>query len=242
VESSDAFRFDRFGSEMKNYVVFNTSQAGRCLIKKGETVAQIVNGVKLAQGEGFITEGVFIYGFPEETFEDRLRCFSLAQKLKLDRVRFNNLIPYPGTRVFEIAKEQNRLTIHKCWSNFNSAGAASSGIGSNFVIPYIPDGTTNGALQGSILISNIMFYLNFKSLSKMITPTRNPSGIGFELTFRQLFQPVKLINLFMAVFSMAFRLFFFLLKERECRRFLMGVILSKFPELDPPVHKALFEK
>ena len=50
VASSDTFRFDRFGSEMKNYVIFRTAQAGNCMIKKGETETLY----KLEQGQEII--------------------------------------------------------------------------------------------------------------------------------------------------------------------------------------------
>ena len=50
VAGSDAFRFDRFGSEMKNYVIFRTAQAGNCMIKKGETETLY----KLEQGQEII--------------------------------------------------------------------------------------------------------------------------------------------------------------------------------------------
>lgn len=50
VVPSDIARFDRFGSEMKNYVIFRTAQAGNCMIKKGETDTLY----KLEQGQEII--------------------------------------------------------------------------------------------------------------------------------------------------------------------------------------------
>lgn len=211
------------------------------LIDKGETIAEIIHGAKLAVKEGFNIEGVFIFGFPGETLKDRLRCFRLAREIGLARVRVNNVIPYPGTRLYDMLVKQKRLNVQKGWTNFNSAGAASSRLASNFTLPFVPSGTTDGALQGEVLAANMLFYLNFGKLRNMITKTRQPSGIGFELTFRQLFQPVKVINFILAVGTMLTRAVWFLLTEAECRRFLWLILTGRFPDFEPSVRSALDE-
>jgi len=211
------------------------------LIDKGETIPEIIHGAKLAVKEGFEIEGVFIFGFPGETLKDRLRCFRLAHEINLARVRVNNVIPYPGTRLYDMLMEQKRLTIQKGWTNFNSAGAASSRLASKFALPFVPIGTTDGALQGEVLTANILFYINFKKLKNMITKTRQPSGIGFELTFRQLFQPVKIINFILAVGTMLTRAVWFLLTEKECRQFLWRILTGRLPEFESSVREALDE-
>ena len=202
------------------------------MIGKKETLAQLIKGTHMAQQEGFNVEGVYIFGFPNESFEDRLRCFRMATKLDLGRARFNNLTPYPGTQIYHMAKESGKLIIQKDWQNFNSAGATSSLLGSGFVLPFVPDGTTDGALQGSVLLANTLFYLNPRKLLNMVTPTRKASGIGFEFTFRQLLQPVKIINFALAISTMGIRMLYRLITERECRRFLWAIVTNRLPELN----------
>lgn len=215
------------------------SEAIMTLIEKKETVAEVVKGARLASQEGFNVEGVFIFGFPGETLEDRLRCFRLAREVGLGRARFNNVIPYPGCRLYDMAKKEGRLTILKNWSNFNSAGAVSSRLGSGYVLPYVPNGTTDGALQGDVLLATMLFYFNSRKLGKMVTSKREPSGIGFELTFRQLLEPVKIACFILAVATMILRTTWFLVGQKECRRFLRAILMNRLPDFDSGIHEAL---
>lgn len=173
--------------------------------------------------------------------DDRLCCFRLARDVGLGLARFNNITPYPGCKLYDIAQEQGRLTIHKNWSNFNSAGAASSRLGSSFALPYVPEGTAGGALQGKVLLTNMLFYSNPRKLSNMITPTRKPSGIDFELTFRQLLKPVKIVRFVLAVTTMVLRTLWFLVAEKERRRFLWAILTDHLPDFEPAVRRALDE-
>lgn len=209
------------------------------LIDKKETVAEVAKGVRMARQEGFNVEGVFIFGFPGETMKDRLRCLRLAGDVGLGRARFNNVIPYPGCRLYDMAKKEGRLTVRKDWGNFNSAGAVSSRLGRAYILPYVPEGTTNGGLQGDVLLATVLFYLSPRKLGKMVTPKREPSGIGFELTFRQLLQPVKIAYFIFAVATIILRTLWFLLTEKECRGFLWAILTGRLPELEPSVNEAL---
>jgi radical SAM superfamily enzyme YgiQ (UPF0313 family) len=60
------------------------------------------------------TSSMFIMGFPEETAETLEDTYRLICDLKLDLNYVFNLIPFPGTRVFKQALEDNLLT-----DNFN---------------------------------------------------------------------------------------------------------------------------
>ena len=90
------------------------------VIKKGETVAQCIEAVKMAKEIGFHVSATFIYGLPGETHQDRLDSVLLSKNLKLDMVRYNNATPYPGTELYEIARKENRLNIQGIYENFNS--------------------------------------------------------------------------------------------------------------------------
>ena len=183
-------------------------------INKKETVAKIVEGTRMARRLGFSVEGTIIFGFPAETFEDRLRGFSLAQRLGLGRVRFNNLTPYPGTRLFDMAVQEGRLSITEGWANFNSAGATASKLCSGFVLPYVPHGTTDGALQGEVLWANILSYLSIKRIFRMITPSRQPTGIGFQFTFMQFLRPARIFRLALALATVAVRAMWWFVFEK----------------------------
>jgi anaerobic magnesium-protoporphyrin IX monomethyl ester cyclase len=225
------------GFKTISFGIETSSERLMAFIRKKETLAHIVQKALLAKSYGLLTEGVFIFGFPGETFDDRLRAVKLAKEMGLGRLRFNNLTPYPGTHVYEIALEEKRLTIQSGWGNFNSAGAASAKIGSRFVIPYVPQGTTDGAIQGEVILSNI--YSSFRQVFHMVTATKEPSGMGFELTFRELLKPRKAINLSLAILNVMARTVWFLMTERECCRFLMRIMRNVYPEMDSAVRQAL---
>jgi anaerobic magnesium-protoporphyrin IX monomethyl ester cyclase len=213
------------------------SEAVMARINKKEKVADILDTALRVKKQGFETEGAIIFGFPEETYEDRLKGVALAQRMGLTRVRFNNLSPYPGTPVFHTARASGELHIEEGWANFISAGATATKLGSGFRLPYVPEGTTNGALQGEVLIANLFSTVRDR-LSNMITRERKPSGMGFELTFYQLLYPRKLYHLFMAFSTILLRLSWFLLTEAECRKFFFTVLFNRFPPMDPEVEEA----
>lgn len=141
------------------------------LIKKGETVEDNIRGVKLAKKFGFRVNATFIMGLPTETREERLSSYRLARKLSIDYARFNNACPYPGTRLYEIAKEENRLNVGKNWENLNTVGALVES--SN--LPYTPLACDEKELRRDILRANYSFWLRPKSIFLLLMG-KNQSG------------------------------------------------------------------
>lgn len=134
------------------------------IIKKGESVADVIHGVKLAKRHGFTVGGVFIMGLPTETKEERHACLRLARELSLDFVRFNNACPYPGTELFNIAKRENRLRVEENWGNFTSLGAFVGG----FKLPYVPTTCTEEELKRDIIKANNSFFLTAKGIFTLL--------------------------------------------------------------------------
>jgi len=72
-------------------------------LAKGETVAEIVRGVKMAKDNGFAVMVTTMVGFPWETEEHLRRTWEVARELLLYRAKpgdcleANIVIPYPGT-------------------------------------------------------------------------------------------------------------------------------------------------
>ena len=77
------------------------------IIKKAETIETIERAVKDACDLGFFVKLFFIIGSPGETREDIEDSLRLAQKYPIHRVYLNNPMPYPGTELFEIIKQNN---------------------------------------------------------------------------------------------------------------------------------------
>jgi radical SAM superfamily enzyme YgiQ (UPF0313 family) len=90
-------------------------------IKKGITIEQAVNAVKIAKDLKLHTETGFIIGHPDETAETAYQTIYLASRLNTNYVQLGIMVPYPGTEVAEMAK--NGLGGYKLlsydWSDYN---------------------------------------------------------------------------------------------------------------------------
>lgn len=147
------------------------------VIKKGETVAQCVEAVKMAKKIGFHVSATFIYGFPGETHEDRMKCAALSNELKLDMVRFNNATPYPGTELYQIAKNEGRLNVQGLYDNFVSVSTFIENPFHKIPFSYVPEGNTESQMRHDILLSYFKFYFDRDRFLRMFT--RPDLGAGW---------------------------------------------------------------
>lgn len=145
------------------------------VINKKETVETNIKALKLAKRYGFQLSGTFILGLPTETKEERLQSYKLARKY-LDYVRFNNATPYPGTKLYEIAKEEGRLNAGKDWENLNACGTLVEGAFSNKRLAYVPIGTSEIELKKDILKYNLFFSFRWKVVRDLLNRKKGTSG------------------------------------------------------------------
>lgn len=78
-------------------------------LKKGITPQDIENAFRIAREAGLKTFATFILGCPGETVEDIKKTEKLSKKIS-SRVNFLILVPYPGSELFKMAKENNWFT------------------------------------------------------------------------------------------------------------------------------------
>jgi len=93
-----------------NYIAFGIDGGNNKMLKlnkKGETIEQIEDAIKNATELGFDVKIFVITGMPGETMEDIEDSLRFVQKYPVRRVLLNNPIPYPGTELFEIVKDNN---------------------------------------------------------------------------------------------------------------------------------------
>lgn len=93
-------------------------------LNKGITVQDIEKAFRYAQEAGLKTFATFILGSPGETLEDIRETDNLARKISA-KVSFLILVPYPGSEVFEMAKENRwfvdeELHFSEDWTNKQS--------------------------------------------------------------------------------------------------------------------------
>jgi radical SAM superfamily enzyme YgiQ (UPF0313 family) len=164
------FRSIFFGMETASEAVMKT-------IKKGETVAQCAEGVRLARQAGFHTSATFIYALPGETHKDRMDCVKLSRELQLDMVRYNNATPYPGTELYEIAERQKRLNVHGTYENFNSVSTFIENPFRKIPFSYVPEGNTEEEIRHDMLFSYFSFYFDLRRLKKILS--RPDQGVSW---------------------------------------------------------------
>ncbi len=146
------------------------------LIDKKETVEEIINGIKLTKKHGLQVSSTFILGLPTETKEERRATYRLAKELSLDYVRFNNATPYPGTKLYEIAVEENRFNPGKDWENLNACGTLVESPFKENPLAYVPCTASEDDLRHDILKYNLYYSFRPQSIYKILKEKTGPAG------------------------------------------------------------------
>ena len=87
------------------------------IISKGITLTQAERAINLIKKVNLNTFGSFIIGIPGETVKTIKKTIDFAKKLSPSFAQFTICTPYPGTKLFEIAKEKGWL-LTKDWSKY----------------------------------------------------------------------------------------------------------------------------
>ena len=87
------------------------------IIDKGITLPQIEKTINLIKKVNINSFGSFILGIPGETVKTIKKTINFAKKLNPSFVQFSICTPYPGTKLFEMAKEKGWL-LTKDWSKY----------------------------------------------------------------------------------------------------------------------------
>jgi anaerobic magnesium-protoporphyrin IX monomethyl ester cyclase len=77
------------------------------VVKKGETMEDIEGAIQNACELGYSIKLFFVIGNPTETPEDVEDMVRISRRYPVQEVHFNNVVPYPGTELYEWVKENN---------------------------------------------------------------------------------------------------------------------------------------
>jgi len=102
-------KMKRAGCSAIYYGVESASPAILRYYRKKINLDKVKRAVKLTKDLGIITICSFIIGSPYETKEDMKATLKFALKLDPDYAQFSILTPYPGTEIYEEAKEKGLL-------------------------------------------------------------------------------------------------------------------------------------
>ena len=144
--------------------------------QKEQTVAQHLEAVRLCKKYGLKVSLFMIYGFPGESKEDREETFRVIQESKVGYVKFNNLIPYPGTPIYQRAQNEGKLHIADGWLNFNSTLSITRSIFDTTPLPYVPEGVTEYELKRDIIRRNLQYYFRWKIVTSILMRDK---GVGW---------------------------------------------------------------
>lgn len=188
------------------------------VINKGETVQKCYEAVQLARRIGFHVTATFMMGLPTETHADRMQSVRHAIKSGLDKARFNNATPYPGTKLFEMAKADGGLRIIGRYDNFLTVSTIVESPWSPITLSYVPPGMTERELKNDILFGYLCMNLNIHKIGEFLTRrSGGKSSARSQKNWRQkIIHLGKAISL-AAMLSVKFTsLIFHFLLRRDC--------------------------
>ncbi|MBW1863322.1 MAG: radical SAM protein [Deltaproteobacteria bacterium] len=99
------------GCKMIRLGVESGSQDVLDRIRKGLTLKQIEDGFRLVKRHGIQALGGFMFGFPYDSRATVEQTIQFAKKLSPDQVQFSINMCYPGTSLYDYAKENDLLLI-----------------------------------------------------------------------------------------------------------------------------------
>ncbi|MGP0565526.1 MULTISPECIES: B12-binding domain-containing radical SAM protein [unclassified Nitrospina] len=176
---------------------------------KDQTVAQHMEAVRLCKKYGFKVSLFMIYGFPGESKEDRDESWRVVNGANVGFVKFNNLIPYPGTPIYDVAQSEGRLHIMEGWRNFNSTLSITRSIFDTMPLAYVPKGVTEFELKRDIIRRNLQYYFQWKIIKSIMLRDK---GVGWvSLPPNWFFKPREVASLTGMAFILGTNLLFSML-------------------------------
>ena len=89
-------------------------------LKKGTTtIEQNQNSIKLLKKRGISIQGLFMIGSPHETKEDMMKTLDFIKNNPIDMMELGITTPYPGTELWEYAKEKGFVSENMDWSKLD---------------------------------------------------------------------------------------------------------------------------
>ena len=106
------------GCKMIRYGIESASPKVLASIRKGITIEQMKKAFRLTQKHGILALGGFMFGFLTDTKETIEATIQLAKELKPDLIQASLAMAYPGTKLYEEAKNQGKI-IAKNWTDYD---------------------------------------------------------------------------------------------------------------------------
>ncbi|MDD4894839.1 MAG: radical SAM protein, partial [Candidatus Omnitrophica bacterium] len=149
-----------YGFEVGNQMILNK-------LKKGTTLEQARSAMRHTKDAGIMTLGLFMLGMPGETIQTCEDTINFAKELDCDFVKFNVVIPYPGSELFNscVNKRGNAEDLDK----FNSWYDWFSDSGD---LLYTPEGMTSKELKDLQRKAMFSYYVRPKIILRNVIKKR----------------------------------------------------------------------
>lgn len=194
-------------------------------INKGETVQENIDGIRLAKKYDFKIDLVYILGLPGETRADRFAALKLSKDLDVAKARFNYITPYPGTHLYDVAKEEGALNKIGDWENFSPTAVLSSMSPFECELPYLPPNRDNKEVIMDVIQANMLYFLQPTRLWRLIRASFNREGTKWLVLPEKWWQKPKYIKGVITVISLNIQRLFLLFKWK-----LQGRLLTQMDD------------
>jgi anaerobic magnesium-protoporphyrin IX monomethyl ester cyclase len=101
-----------FGVESGDQQVINN-------VRKGITLEQVRNAMKMSKAVGLKTMGFFMVGNPLDSKETINKTLKFIKEVDIDYPTFSLSTPYPGTELFQMAKQKGFIR-HENWEEYTT--------------------------------------------------------------------------------------------------------------------------
>ena len=97
---------------------------------KATTLEEAESAIGMAKAEGLDTMAYYMFGFPDETYEDMQKTVSFAKKLDTSYASFAVTIPYAGTALYDLGLDR-KIIPYDFWKEYTKNPTP------NFRIPHL---------------------------------------------------------------------------------------------------------
>lgn len=141
-------------------------------INKGIKIETAAKTIKLTKKAGISTRGYFILGLPGETIKSANKTIDFAVKSGLDSATFFVCVPYPGTELYDIAKQEGGIKSDD-WSQYSHIDFEK--------LIYVPNTIKEAELKKLINKAYKKFYIRPEFVTKQVLNIRSVDDIKNKL-------------------------------------------------------------
>lgn len=151
------------------------------IINKEETVGQHVEAIARAHANGMEVAMFMIFGLPTESHADRKTIYKIVRKMNLTHCKFNNLMPYPGTPMYNDLVKSTRFNKQGHYENFVSAlSEMGLPMTKRKPLPYVPEESSEIELMRDVIRYNLLLSLRGSIISGVLRRRKGPGWFQLQ--------------------------------------------------------------